>query len=174
LASQCGRLRPSQRWPLFDMAGCARRPKSESRDRYVSGMFSLQLQVSNSRFQGKVRNSPNISKGISRLGMFKFESSQVSQPVPRPEVPPLNEQKSPLLAGFCIRRRSLNSQKGELAGHSGKSLRRLPRIFPFCRDFWRRPGSITTAGHGPQSNSPFSPLQERLYWAPYCRARAAN
>jgi hypothetical protein len=32
---------------------------------------------------------------------------------------------------FAVRRRSLNSQVGELAGQFGNSLRRLPRIFPF-------------------------------------------
>jgi hypothetical protein len=33
--------------------------------------------------------------------MCEFESSEVSQAVPLPEVPPLKEQKSPLLAAFC-------------------------------------------------------------------------
>jgi len=65
-------------------------------------MLSLELQKSlTSDFEEKCGNSPDISKGISQLGMYKFESSQVSQAVPRPELPPLKEEKSPLLAGFC-------------------------------------------------------------------------
>jgi len=36
-----------------------------------------------------------------------------------------------------------------------ESLRPLPRKFPFCGDYRRRPGAITTAAHTPQSNSPF-------------------
>jgi hypothetical protein len=39
----------------------------------------LAAKVSNPRFRGKVRNSPDISKGIFELGMCEFESSQVSQ-----------------------------------------------------------------------------------------------
>jgi hypothetical protein len=42
-------------------------------------------KVSNPKFGEKVRNSPDISKGILHLGICKFESSQVSQPVRRVE-----------------------------------------------------------------------------------------
>jgi hypothetical protein len=69
------------------MADCARRPeKSESRDGCISRIFGLQLQKSlTSDFKEKCGNSPDISKGISQLGMYKFESSQVSQPFAQPE-----------------------------------------------------------------------------------------
>jgi hypothetical protein len=43
----------------------------------------LAAKVSNPGFRGKVRNSPDISKGIFELGMCEFESSQVSQAVRR-------------------------------------------------------------------------------------------
>jgi hypothetical protein len=38
-------------------------------------------KVSNPNFEEKSGNSPDISKGISQSGMYKFESSQVSQAV---------------------------------------------------------------------------------------------
>jgi hypothetical protein len=68
------------------MADCARRPeKSESRDGCISRIFGLKLQKSlTSDFKEKCGNSPDISKGISQLGMYKFESSQVSQAVQSP------------------------------------------------------------------------------------------
>jgi hypothetical protein len=43
-------------------------------------------KVSNPKFGEKVRNSPDISKGIFHLGICKFESSQVSQPVTQLEI----------------------------------------------------------------------------------------
>ena len=43
-------------------------------------------KVSNPKFLGKVRNSSDISKGIFRSGMYKFESSQVSQLVRQLEI----------------------------------------------------------------------------------------
>jgi hypothetical protein len=65
------------------MTGSAQRPeKPESRDGCVSRMLSLQLQKSPTPdFEEKCGNSPDISKGISQLGIYKFESSEVSQPV---------------------------------------------------------------------------------------------
>jgi hypothetical protein len=65
------------------MTGSAQRPeKPESRDGCVSRMLSLQLQKSPTPdFEEKCENSPDISKGISQLGIYKFESSEVSQPV---------------------------------------------------------------------------------------------
>jgi hypothetical protein len=65
-------------------------------------MLSLQLQKSPTPdFEEKCGNSPDISKGISQMGMCKFESSKVSQAFPRPEVPPLKEEKSSPTAGLC-------------------------------------------------------------------------
>lgn len=56
--------------------------KSESRDACVSQMLSLQLQKSPTPdFEEKCGNSADVSKGISQLGMCKFESSEVSQAV---------------------------------------------------------------------------------------------
>ena len=65
------------------MTGSAQRPeKPESRDGCVSRMLSLQLQKSPTPdFEEKCGNSPDISKGISQLGIYKFESSEVSQAV---------------------------------------------------------------------------------------------
>jgi hypothetical protein len=40
---------------------------------------------------------------------------------------------------------SPDSQIGNRRAPIGESLRPSTRIFPFCRDYWRRPGSITTA-----------------------------
>jgi hypothetical protein len=45
---------------------------------------------------------------------------------------------------LATRRRSLNSQIGELAGHFGKSLRPRPRIFPSWGVARQRQGSIST------------------------------
>jgi hypothetical protein len=36
-------------------------------------------KVSNPDFEEKCGNSPDISKGISQLGIYRFESSEVSQ-----------------------------------------------------------------------------------------------
>jgi hypothetical protein len=61
------------------VAGSAQRPKKpESSDGCVSRMLSLQLQKSPTPdFEEKCGNSPDTSKGISQLGMCKFESSEV-------------------------------------------------------------------------------------------------
>jgi hypothetical protein len=52
-------------------------------------IFNLRLEaakVSNLNFGEKSVNSPDISKGISRSGMYKFESSRLSQAVTQPEI----------------------------------------------------------------------------------------
>jgi hypothetical protein len=61
------------------MTGSAQRPeKPESRDGCVSRMLSLQLQKSPTPdFEGKCGHSPDISKGISQLGIYNFDSSEV-------------------------------------------------------------------------------------------------
>jgi hypothetical protein len=65
-------------------------------------MRSLRLQKSPTRdFEEKWGNSPDISKGSPQLGMCKFESSQVSQPVSKPQIMTLKGDKGPRLAGFC-------------------------------------------------------------------------
>jgi hypothetical protein len=61
---------------------CTAPEKPESRDGCVSKMLSLQLQKSPTPdFEEKCGISADISKGISQLGMCKFESSEVSQAV---------------------------------------------------------------------------------------------
>jgi len=85
------------------MTGSAQRPeKPESRDGCVSRMLSLQLQKSPTPdFEEKCGNSPDISKGISQLGIYKFESSEVSQAVRRSEKVPLILAERPPMAAFC-------------------------------------------------------------------------
>jgi hypothetical protein len=85
-----------------DMACSARRPKKvELRDGCASRMRSLQLQKSpTADFEKNCGNSPDISKGFPQLGMFKFESSQVSQAIPKAAIQPLKRMKSLLLARF--------------------------------------------------------------------------
>jgi hypothetical protein len=61
---------------------------------------------------------------------------------------------------------SPDSQIGNRRAPIGESLRLHPRIFPFCRDCRRRPGSITTAARRPQSGPPVSLGQERPHWKP--------
>jgi len=62
-------------------------------------------EVSGPNFLENVRNSPDISKGIFKAGMCKFESSQVSQPgiLVFGEFSFLDE-KGPPNAGFSHRR----------------------------------------------------------------------
>jgi hypothetical protein len=89
---------------------------------------------------------------------------------------PSKERKAGFWRAFAIRRRSLNSQIGEFAGCFGKSLRLLPRIFPFSGDFHWRPGSISTACGMQQSHSRFSliPTEPRGRTPVLnCRLRAA-
>ena len=83
------------------MAGSAQRqPESQRRVRVQDTQLAA-AKVSTPNLEEKCGNSPDISKGISRMGMCKFESSQGSQAVPRLEASSLKVQKSPLLAGFC-------------------------------------------------------------------------
>src|ERR1700682_1198583 len=84
------------------MTGSAQRPEEpESRDECVSRMLSLQLQKSPTPdFEEKWGNSPDISKGISQLGIYKFESSEVSQPVTAPEKLPQRLAERPAMGGL--------------------------------------------------------------------------
>jgi hypothetical protein len=92
---RCLLLEAKQTWPgLHSVSG-------NPRDACVSRILSLQLQKSPPpNLEEKCGNSPDISKGISRMGMCKFESSQGSQAVPEAEIDTLKREKSPLLAGF--------------------------------------------------------------------------
>jgi hypothetical protein len=90
-------------------------------------------------------NSPDISKGVFRSGMCKFESSQVSQAVRRSEKVPLILAERPANGGLLrISRRSPGSDFGQSQSETADSLRRTFEKFPFLRDCGRRPGSICT------------------------------
>jgi hypothetical protein len=110
-------------------------------------MLSLQLQKSPTPdFEEKYGNSPDISKGISQLGMCKFESSQVSQAVRRSEKLSLILVERPANGGLL---RIGHQSPGSDFGHSRSEIAdSLPRTFeklPFLGDCGRRPGSICTA-----------------------------
>jgi hypothetical protein len=130
------------------MAGPAKRPKKpEARDGCVSSMFGLQLQKSPTPgFEEKWGNSPDISKGISQLGMCKFESSQVSQAVRRSEKLSLILVERPANGGLLrIGHQSPGSDFGHSRSEIADSLRRTFEKLPFLGDCGRRPGSICTA-----------------------------
>ena len=144
---RCLLLEAKQTWP--GLHSVSRNP----RDACVSKILSLQLQKSPPpNLEEKCGNSPDISKGISRMGICKFESSQGSQAVPRLEASSLKVQKSPLLAGFCNSVSVSKRPSRRTGGPFGKSLRQLSRIFPFSGDFHWRHGSISTACGGGRVN----------------------
>jgi hypothetical protein len=100
------------------------------------------------------RNSIDISKAFFKMGIWKFESSQVSQPVWKLEIVPAKMREVPANGGiFQICAPSLDSQSLQLQSEIGDSLRRIFEIFPFLRDSDRRPGSIDTAWPGLQCKS---------------------
>ena len=126
------------------MTGSAQRPeKPESRDGCVSRMLSLQLQKSPTPdFEEKCGNSPDISKGISQLGIYKFESSEVSQAVQGlaivcnlrltgPEIPAF------LAFGFVSRLRISRSQ-----GRNGRKSPALSAKTPVLKRLLAETGSI--------------------------------
>ena len=110
-------------------------------------MLSLQLQKSPTPdFEEKCGNSPDISKGISQLGIYKFESSEVSQPARRLETLPFVPSEMPANGGLLrIGYRSPGSEIGRCGTQIADSLRRIFGIFPFLGDSDRRPSSIGTA-----------------------------
>jgi hypothetical protein len=127
------------------MTGSAQRPeKPGSRDGCVSRMLSLQLQKSPTPdFEEKCGNSPDISKGISQLGIYKFESSEVSQPVRRMEILPPAMLEMPANCGiFRFNGRSPGARFGHFRLGLADSLRRIFEIFLFSGDGGRRPASL--------------------------------
>jgi hypothetical protein len=130
-----------------------------SSDGCVSRMLSLQLQKSPTPdFEEKCGNSPDISKGISQLGMCKFESSEVSQAVRRSENVPLILAERPANGGLLrISGQSPGSVIGSFGSEIVESLRPIPGKFPFLGDCARRPSLIWTAAPSLQCNSPDSP-----------------
>jgi hypothetical protein len=130
-------------------------------------------KVSNPKFGEKVRNSPDISKGIFHLGICKFESSQVSQPVRRPETLPSTMPQRPANGGLLrIGYRSPGSGIGVSGSEIADSLRRIFEIFPFSGDWGRRPGSICTAWPSLQCHPLKSPPWPPASWE--CPAHTAG
>jgi hypothetical protein len=114
----------------------------------ASGHFhNLQLQRSPSRVFGQNSgNSADISKAFCEMGIWKFESSQVSQPVRRLETLPSTMPQRPANGGLLrIGCRSPGSGIGVSGSEIADSLRRIFEILPFSGDWDRRLGSISTA-----------------------------
>ena len=82
----------------------------------LAGLFvhNLQLQKSPSRIFGQNSvNSVDISKAFFEMGIWKFESSQVSQPVRRLKTVPLANSEMPANSGpLRISYRSPGSEIG--------------------------------------------------------------
>jgi hypothetical protein len=89
-------------------------------------------EVSGPNFLENVRNSPDISKGIFKAGMCKFESSQVRQALKRSAGFLKKKGRKSRLFAYSIS--SPDSQFTDLNGEIPESLRPCPRIFPFCGD----------------------------------------
>ena len=81
------------------MVGSAEKPRIQRRVRIQDAQLPA-AKVSSPRFRGKARNSPDISKGISQLGICKFESSKVSQAVTQLEIVGLIIRKVPANCGL--------------------------------------------------------------------------
>jgi hypothetical protein len=102
-------------------------------------------KVSNPNFAKKSRNSPDISKGISQSGMYKFESSQVSQAFRVLENFLLWMRKARQMRAFLIAN-SLWRPMFELFGPNiPKSLQPNSGKPPFSGDSLWRPKNKTTA-----------------------------
>jgi hypothetical protein len=113
-------------------------------------MLSLQLQKSPTPdFEEKCGNSPDISKGISQMGMCKFESSEVSHAFQRsarlskrpgkgPEIPAFRALA--LVSGLPLRRsRGGNPGKSPAVSAKIPVLRRLSAETRFDQHCRRRP-----------------------------------
>jgi hypothetical protein len=81
------------------MADSAQRPKKRNPERgaYPRCSQLTAAKVSNPGFRRKARNSADNSKGISQLGMYKFESSEVSQAVDQLEIAGVFKAETPHL-----------------------------------------------------------------------------
>src|ERR1700738_3022884 len=99
--------------------------------------------------------------------MSKFESSQVSQPVRRPETLPSTMPQRPANGGLLrIGYRSPGSGIGGSGSEIADRLRRTFEIFPLSGDCDRRPGSIGTAWRTRQCNQWYIEIWQmvRSYW----------
>jgi hypothetical protein len=109
-------------------------------------IFNEQLagaKVSSPYFGQNPRNSYDISRGFLHSGMWKFDPSEVSQPVRPSENRRLTIAEKPAI-GWLLQfgGGSASSQFDGLPGKIVESLQRFLEIFPFSRDGDRRPGSI--------------------------------
>jgi hypothetical protein len=99
----------------------------------VCSVRNLQLQKSPSRISGQISgNSVDISKAFLEVGISKFESSRVSQPVRRSEKLPLILAERPANGGLLhICGQSPDSDFGHSQSKIADSLRRTLGKFPF-------------------------------------------
>jgi hypothetical protein len=139
----------------------------------------LQLQKSPSRVFGQNSgNSDDISKAFFGMGISKFESSQVSQPVRLSEKRPLIVAEMPAVGGLLrFRRWSPDSRFSGLRGEIAESLRPYSELFPFLGDGGRRPGSICTAWSVRQCHSLWCPTiwtKNREFSIVHCHEGAQN
>jgi hypothetical protein len=68
---------------------------------FLKNLQLVAAKVSKPKFRENSGSSLDFSKVLFQSGMSWFESSKVSQAVPKPEIVTLQGQKNPLLAGFC-------------------------------------------------------------------------
>src|SRR5205823_1110995 len=95
-------------------------------------------KVSKSSFRPKSGNSADISKAFFEMGVWKFESSQVSQAVRRSARLPKERGNGPEIRAFRSFDFVSGSRFAALEAELVESLRPCPRIFPFCGDCRRR------------------------------------
>jgi hypothetical protein len=113
-------------------------------------MLRLQLQKSpTANFEEKCGNSLDISKGISQSGIWKFESSKVSQAVTQPSIALLKIEESPVDSALSSTNGVSNLAKNtQPERENGKSLWRILEIFPFFGDARRRLARSALRGVG--------------------------
>jgi hypothetical protein len=96
-------------------------------------------EVSGPNFLENVRNSPDISKGIFKAGMCKFESSQVSQAFLFSENFLSLMRKARQMRAFFIADSLQRLVFKLFAPRTAESLQPNPRKLPFSGDSpWRR------------------------------------
>jgi hypothetical protein len=95
----------------------------------------------------------NTRRDTVRSGMRKFESSHSSQAVYQPEIVLAYIAERPANCGLLqIGAPSLSSKFQQSYGEIADSLQPTFEIFPFSGDSCRRPGAISTAWCGTQSD----------------------
>jgi hypothetical protein len=126
---------------------CTGPEKPESRDGCVSRDAQLTAAKSPTPdFEEKCGNCPDISKGISQSGIYRFESSEVSQALRQFTTRGSQARKSGLFAHSTW---SPGARSRNLRREMAESLRPFPEKLPFCRDYWRRPVRVCAGFPGP-------------------------